>query len=218
MNIIELKDVNFTYDGNKYVLSNINLEFESGKVYGVFGRSGAGKSTLLSLIAGLEELKEGKILYKDKNLTKMNKDNYRSHQIGIVFQSYNLLPHLTALENVILSIDISGKKITDKNKRALECLEKVGIDSEKANRRVLKLSGGEQQRVAIARALSYGAEVILADEPTGNLDKETEEEILDLFLKLAHEDNKCVIIISHSTKVRDSVDILYKLVKGKIEE
>lgn len=217
MNILELEKVSFSYDGSKYVLTDINLNFESGKVYGVFGRSGAGKSTLLSLIAGLETLKEGKILFKGKNISKSNLDRYRSHDIGVIFQSYNLLPQLTALENVILSMDISGSKAKDKRKKALEYLEKVGLDDARANRRVLRLSGGEQQRVAIARALSYGADVILADEPTGNLDKETEEEILDLLSKLAHEDNKCIIIISHSTKVKENADITYNLVKGKVE-
>lgn len=217
MNILELKHVNFTYDQEKYILKDINLSFETGKVYGIFGRSGAGKSTLLSLMAGLEAYKEGNILYNGKELSTINYDIYRSNDIGIIFQSYNLLPHLTALENVILSMDISKHENKDKEKTALEVLKRVGIDEEKANRRVLQLSGGEQQRIAIARALSYDANIILADEPTGNLDRETEDEILDILDDIAHKDNKCVIIISHSMHVKEVVDKVYHLNKGKIE-
>lgn len=217
MNILELKHVNFTYDQEKYILKDINLSFETGKVYGIFGRSGAGKSTLLSLMAGLEAYKEGNILYNGKELSTINYDIYRSNDIGIIFQSYNLLPHLTALENVILCMDISKHENKDKEKTALEVLKRVGIDEGKANRRVLQLSGGEQQRIAIARALSYDANIILADEPTGNLDRETEDEILDILDDIAHKDNKCVIIISHSMHVKEVVDKVYHLNKGKIE-
>ncbi len=217
INILKLKNVNFTYDNERYVLENINLEFDQGKLYGVFGPSGAGKSTLLSLMAGLEKCKEGEILYKDKNLSKMNRDYYRCHNVGIIFQSYNLLPYLTALENVILSMDISGIKDKNKEDKALKFLKKVGIDEDKAKRRILTLSGGEQQRVSIARALAYNPDIILADEPTGNLDKETEAAILNIFTSLAHKDKKCVIIISHSNKVKEKVDVVSYLKKGKIE-
>ena len=215
--ILKLENVNFTYDNQKYVLENISLDFDKGKLYGVFGRSGAGKSTLLSLIVGLEKCREGKIFYKKNDLSKINRDYYRCHNVGIIFQSYNLLPYLTALENVILSMDISGVKDKNKKHKALEFLQKVGIDEEKASRKILTLSGGEQQRVSIARALAYNPDIILADEPTGNLDKETESEILDIFTKLAHKDKKCVIIISHSNKVKERVDVVYNLKKGKIE-
>lgn len=215
--ILELKNVNFTYDGYKYVLKNINLAFEPGKIYGVFGKSGAGKTTLLSLMAGLEVTTNGEILYKNQDLKRINRDTYRSNEIGVIFQSYNLLPHLTALENVILSMDISNVKVKNRSKKAYQLLKKVGIDEAKANRKILQLSGGEQQRVSIARALSYDSEIILADEPTGNLDKETEKDIIKLLVDLAHKDNKCVIIISHSDKVKTSVDEIKYLVKGKIE-
>lgn len=219
MNIIELDKIYFSYDNEKYVLKDINMKFEQGKLYGVFGKSGAGKSTLLSLIAGLETTKKGKILYKGKELNKMNKDTYRSNDVGVIFQSYNLLPHLTALENVVLSMDISNIKMSNKKQEelALQLLIKVGIDEDKAKRKILQLSGGEQQRVSIARALSYSADVILADEPTGNLDKETENEIIDILTSLAHDENKCVIIISHSSKIKEKVDILYYLVNGKLD-
>ena len=219
--ILKIKNVSYRYkDAPKddYVLRNINYEFEKGKIYAIKGRSGSGKTTLLSLISGLEKRYEGEIFYKDKNLGKMNLDDYRSNNVGIVFQSYNLLPHLTALENIILSMDISKVKTEDKKKKALELMKEVGITSNMANRRILKLSGGEQQRIAIARSLSYNSEIILADEPTGNLDRDTENDILNIFKTLAHKQNKCVIIVTHSQNVCDSVDFVYELKKTKRKE
>lgn len=159
---------------------------------------------------------EGKIIYKDKDLSKMNLDNYRSKDVGIVFQSYNLLPHLTALENIILSMDISKIKVLDKKKLAIELMKQVGLNENMANRRVLKLSGGEQQRIAIARSLSYNPEIILADEPTGNLDRETENDIIKIFCDLAHKENKCVIIVTHSENVCQQVDKIYELKKIRV--
>ena len=216
--ILSIKDVNYRYQDaakDEYVLKNINFDFEKGKTYAIKGKSGSGKTTLLSLISGLEKKYEGEIYYKDKKLSEMNLDDYRSQNVGIVFQSYNLLPHLTALENIILSMDISKVKVDDKKKLALSLMEQVGLDNSLANRRILKLSGGEQQRIAIARSLSYNPEIILADEPTGNLDHETENEILNIFKDLAHKHNKCVIIVTHSKNVCDSVDKVYELNKVK---
>ena len=216
--VLKVEDVNYRYkDAAKddYILKGINYSFEKGKVYAIKGKSGSGKTTLLSLISGLENKYEGKIIYKNKELKKMDLDIYRNTNIGIVFQSYNLLPHLTAMENIILSMDISKVKVKDKKKKAVELMESVGLSSNLKNRRVLKLSGGEQQRVAIARSLSYNPEIILADEPTGNLDKETENEILDIFVRLSHKDNKCVIIVTHSENVVDRADIVYELKKSK---
>ena len=147
----------------------------------------------------------------------MNLDKYRCNEIGIIFQAYNLLPQLTAIENVILSMDISNLKVKDRKKKAQTLLKKVGLSEELMNRRVLQLSGGEQQRVAIARALSYDSDIILADEPTGNLDPEMEDEIIDLLLDIAHKDNKCVIIISHSKDVKEKCDVIYHLVNGRLQ-
>ena len=147
----------------------------------------------------------------------MNLDKYRCNEIGIIFQAYNLLPQLTAIENVILSMDISNLKVKDRKKKAQTLLKKVGLSEELMNRRVLQLSGGEQQRVAIARALSYDSDIILADEPTGNLDPEMEDEIIDLLLDIAHKDNKCVIIISHSKDVKEKCDVIYHLVNGRVQ-
>ena len=172
-------------------------------------------STLLSLISGLERCTEGEIVFDGKDLKDINLDYYRSHEIGIVFQSYNLLPFMTASENIILSMDASGMKIPNKKDEAIKLMKSVGLKENYANRKVLRLSGGEQQRVAIARSLSYNPKMIVADEPTGNLDKQTESEILDIFKKLAHEDGKCVIIVTHSQNVCDMVDVVYDLKKVK---
>lgn len=215
--ILETKDLNYRYSDaakDDYVLKDINMIFEEGKIYAIKGKSGSGKTTLLSLISGLEKKYEGSIIYSGQNLKKMDLDKYRNNDIGIVFQSYNLLPTYTALENIVLSIDINNKKIKNKKEKALELMKKVGLKEKEANRRVLKLSGGEQQRIAIARSLSYNPKLLLADEPTGNLDKETEDDILKIFCDLAHKENKCVIIVSHSKNVCDKVDKVYELKKS----
>ncbi len=212
--ILKLEDVSYRYEDAKkdeYVLKDINYEFANGKIYAIKGKSGSGKTTLLSLISGLETKYKGKIFYEDKDLKTINLDTYRNTYIGIVFQSYNLLPHLTASENIILSMDISKVKVPNKKEKALDLMRQVGLNESFANRRVLKLSGGEQQRIAIARSLSYNPQIILADEPTGNLDKETEDEILNIFKNLAHKENKCVIIVTHSKNVCDNVDVVYEL-------
>lgn len=217
-NILEVKNVNYRYKDaarDEYVLRDINLNFELGKSYAIRGKSGSGKTTLLSLISGLEKKYEGEILYDGKKLAKMDLDKYRNRDIGIVFQSYNLLPQFTAEENIRLSMDISNVKHINKKEKAIELMEQVGLDKSLAKRRILKLSGGEQQRIAIARSLSYDPKIIIADEPTGNLDKETEGEILKIFNNLAHEENKCVIIVTHSPNVCDSVDEVYELKKNK---
>jgi putative ABC transport system ATP-binding protein len=195
----------------------VSFDFEKGKVYAIRGRSGSGKTTLLSLISGLERCTEGKIVFNGKNLENVNLDYYRSHDIGIVFQSYNLLPFMTASENIILSMDASGSKakIADKKQKAIELMKSVGLKENYADRKVLRLSGGEQQRVAIARSLSYNPKMIVADEPTGNLDKKTEEEILKIFKKLAHKDGKCVIIVTHSANVCEKVDKVFDLKRVK---
>lgn len=212
MDLLTIENLNYTYnDGSLPVLEDINLNFEEGKVYAIMGKSGAGKTTLLSLISGLNSYKEGKILYKGSDIKTLDKENYRSRDIGIIFQSFNLLLHLNALENVMLSINLSKTKVENKKKHALNMLEKVELTEEKAKRRVLKLSGGEQQRVAIARALSYDPALIIADEPTGNLDGETEEQVLKILRNLAHVDNKCIIVVTHSEKVAMSSDIVYRL-------
>lgn len=216
MGILKLEDVSYRYKDapkDSYVFKNINYEFEEGKMYAIKGKSGSGKTTLLSLITGLEKCTEGQILYNEKTLRKMNLDRYRNTDIGIVFQSYNLLPQLTAIENIIVSMEISKVKVKNKKQKALELMKSVGLSEEHAKRKILKLSGGEQQRIAIARSLSYNPKIIIADEPTGNLDKDTESEILKIFKNLAKNENKCVIIVTHSQNVCNEVDTIYGLGK-----
>lgn len=204
MEILKLENLSFSY-GKKQVLSNVNYTFETGKIYAVVGKSGAGKTTLLSVISGLAEPGSGTIYCKGEDLSKMDKYEYRSKNIGVIFQSFNLMTKLTAVENVELSMEISGGKQSDSKAKAYALLEQVGLDRDEADRRVLKLSGGQQQRVAIARALSYGPDIILADEPTGNLDEETQAEIMDILQGLAR-DGKCVIIVTHSSYVASRAD------------
>ena len=215
MSTLQLENLSYKYEKNTAeVLSKVNLSFESGKIYAIVGKSGAGKTTLLSLLSGLAKPTGGKILYDGKDISKIDKYEYRSKYVGVVFQSFNLLPHMTATENVVLSMNIAGMK--DKNKRALahDLLSKVEIEPEEFDRRVLKLSGGQQQRVAIARALSYNPQIILADEPTGNLDTETQDEIMKIFRRFADE-GKCVIIVTHSPDVAKSADVKFELRRGK---
>lgn len=212
MSVLKLDQVAYRYGaGAKEVFKDLDKKFELGRMYGIIGKSGTGKTTLLSLLAGLTNPTEGEILFEGEPVRGIDRYRYRSHHVGVVFQSFNLLPHLTALENVVLSMDISGVAAGDKRAHALELLRKVGLGEELAGRRVLKLSGGEQQRVAIARALSYNPKIILADEPTGNLDGETEQQVLDIFRKLAREEGKCVIIVTHDQDVVDAVDEVFVL-------
>ncbi len=211
MSIFKLEDVSYAYEKNKPVIEKCDFSFEKGKVYAIIGKSGAGKTTLLSILSGLVRPTLGKVMYNDKDISTINQYEYRSKYVGVIFQSFNLLPHLTATENVILSMDISEKKIKHKEKLAKELLDDVGIYKDKAKRKILKLSGGEQQRVAIARTLSYDPDVILADEPTGSLDGETQSNIMDIFCDMAHNQNKCIIIVTHSPEVAKRADKCYEL-------
>ena len=216
--LLSIQNASYRYSDAKideYALKDVSYDFEKGKIYAIRGRSGTGKTTLLSLISGLERCTKGSIIFDGKNLKDINLDFYRRRAIGIVFQSYNLLPFMTVSENIILSMDVSGIKIENKKQEALKLMKQVGLKESYANRKVLRISGGEQQRVAIARSLSYNPKMIVADEPTGNLDKDTEKEILDIFKKLAHEEGKCVIIVTHSKEVCEIADQVYDLKKVK---
>jgi len=220
MKCLEIQNVSYRYEGGtENVLKNVSATFERGKVYVIVGQSGAGKSTLLSLISGLDTCKEGDIYYNGKNVRELDRDEYRSKNVGVIFQSYNLLLNSTAVYNITLSMNISESIIKErqaKKNHAYFLLEKVGIDRETADRKILKLSGGEQQRVGIARALSNEPDIIIADEPTGNLDIETEKSVLDILSRLAHEENKCVIIITHSDKVSSIADVVLEMQSGKL--
>ena len=213
MSILQMEDVSYRYEkSGANVLEHVNFEFEAGKIYAIVGKSGAGKTTLLSLLSSLAAPTGGKILMNRQDIAKIDKYRFRSSCIGVVFQSFNLLPHLTAEENVLLSMNISRKQYENKKKTARELLQKVGLSEEEMQRRVLKLSGGQQQRVAIARAISYDPQILLADEPTGNLDGETQDEIIAIFRQLAKE-GKCVILVTHSPDVAREADVVYELAR-----
>lgn len=217
MSVLSIKNISYQYEGTrKSILKNISADFESGKVYVLMGKSGAGKSTVLSLISGLDLPTGGEILFEGKSLRQLDRDEYRAKSIGVIFQGYNLLTNATALENIMLSMNISGSREKDKKKVALNLLQKVGIDKETAKRKVLKLSGGEQQRVGIARAISHNPQIVIADEPTGNLDGDTEENIMSILQKLAHDENKCVIVVTHSKQVSKYADELWGLNQGNL--
>jgi len=215
MSVLALQNVSYQYEGTKKVIfKDLNMSFEAGNVYTIVGKSGSGKTTLLSLLSGLDVATSGSVEYQGKNLAEINRNQYRARSAGIVFQSLNLLTNTTAIDNIILSMNISGIKGIDKKAHALKLLEMVGISPEKAQRKVLKLSGGEQQRIGIARALAHNPDLIVADEPTGNLDKNTEAKVLKIFKALAHNEGKCVIIVTHSKRVTTVADEIWSVDKG----
>ena len=215
MSTLALQSVSYKYEGTKKaIFTDVNLQFEAGKVYTIVGKSGAGKTTLLSLLSGLDIATGGRVEYDGESLAEINRNRFRAQKAGIIFQSLNLLTNATAIDNIVLSMNISGVTGVDKKARALELLKKVGISPEKASRKILKLSGGEQQRIGIARALAHDPMLIVADEPTGNLDKDTEAKVLKIFESLAHDEGKCVIIVTHSKKVSTIADEIWGLDKG----
>lgn len=215
MEILKLNQVSYQYEkSEKPVLKNITCAFETGKLYCITGVSGAGKSTLLSLIAGLDLPVSGKIVYDGQDIASIDRDDYRSKKIGVIFQSYNLLQNAAAVENVLLSMNIAGSKGKNDLSKAYSMLSQVGIDKEMADRKILKLSGGEQQRVAIVRAIAGGSPILAADEPTGNLDADNEAAIMKIFGELAHERNKCVIVVTHSQKAALYADEVLPLQNG----
>lgn len=204
-------------DGQKQrtVLKDINITFEAGKMYAILGESGSGKTTLLSLISGLDEVQEGTIKYQLKTIPQIGYTTYRKRFINVIFQSYNLIKYMTGIENVIAAIDIKTPDVKNKKQIAIEALAKVGIDEDTASREVGRISGGEQQRIAIARALIHNSKVILADEPTGNLDEDNQEGVIAIFKQLASE-GKCVIIVTHSRRVAAKADHVYRIRKGTV--
>lgn len=218
MAILKIENLNYHYqDGEniRTILKDVNVEFETGKFYTILGQSGSGKTTLLSLLSALDSPKSGKILFQDKDIETIGHEQYRRNAIAIIFQSYNLVPYLTALENVLIPMSITENDIPkDRKTVAYHLLDYIGITQSKADRIVNKLSGGEQQRVAIARALASNVDVILADEPTGNLDESLEDEIIEIFKDLAHTHKKCIIMVTHNNHIAEESDVSYMLHKG----
>ena len=206
MSVLEMNNIRYSYDNKRNVLNGINMALDEGKMYAILGQSGCGKTTLLSLLGGLDSPIDGQILYDGQDIEKLGLANHRKNNVAFIFQSYNLIDYLTPKENVALTAKLSPQPI----------LERVGLTEEECKRNVLKLSGGQQQRVAIARALASDTKVILADEPTGNLDKDTAAEIISILKECAHEMNKCVIIVTHSNDLAKQADTVFRLKKGKM--
>lgn len=206
MNIMELNNVEYAYDNKRKVLKGVSLSLEEGKMYAILGPSGCGKTTL-SLIGGLDSPSNGQILYDGQDIEKMGLSAHRKNNIAFIFQSYNLIDYLTPKENVALTSKLPP----------LPILERVGLTDEESKRNVLKLSGGQQQRVAIARALASDAKVILADEPTGNLDEDTAADITAILKECAHQMNKCVVIVTHSNELARQADVVFRLKKGQLQ-
>ena len=207
MSELTLKNLMFRYKNtNQDVLSNVNFTFESGKLYAIVGPSGSGKSTLLSLMAGLLSPTEGDVLLDDQSYKSLNLDQLRREKLTVIFQAFHLFPLLTAIENVSFPMEINGLPLAESMPKAAKLLEEVGISGEKHKRYPANLSGGEQQRVAIARALSTGAGILLADEPSGNLDEANSIQVMDLLLELAHTRNRCVIVVTHDLELAARAD------------
>lgn len=215
-NTLKISDLTHTYnDGQKpvAVLKNVSTTFESGKLYAIVGESGSGKTTLISLISALDSIQSGEISYNGQDIRTIGAQKFRQHYVNVVFQAFNLIKYMTARENVEVGLDFSGHTENEKE-RAYELLSDVGISREQSDQLVQKLSGGQQQRVAIARSMAGEVPIIVADEPTGNLDEKTEAKILQIFKKLA-DDGKIVIVVTHSQSVASHADaIVYQMKDG----
>ena len=217
--MLRIENVSYAYkSNNKDVLKGIFADFERGKLHSIVGSSGSGKTTLLSIMAGLDSPKSGKVTIEGQDLAEMDIDKYRRESISMIFQAFQLFPLLTAIENVCCPMELNGISKADAKSRAKELLISVGISEDKHKRYPANLSGGEQQRVAIARSLSSGARVILADEPTGNLDKENGDAVMEILQKLAHEDGYCVIIVTHNLEIAESSDVVFKMSDGVMKQ
>lgn len=209
MTILKMENITFRHNNSKEkILSQANAEFSIGQFYAIVGKSGAGKTTLLSLLAGLDVPEKGRIVFDDNDIASTSYNHHRKNNISIVFQNYNLIDYLTPLENIRLVNKAADKSI----------LLELGLEEKHIHRNVLKLSGGQQQRVAIARALVSNAPVILADEPTGNLDEGTSAEIIKILKKLALSKNKCVIVVTHSKEVANAADKIFELKNKSLVE
>lgn len=198
-------------DKNQPLFQDINLTFDVGQSYAILGHSGTGKTTFLSLIAGLDKPKEGDILLGDRSLKKIGLTNYRRRDVSIVFQAYNLFTYMSPLNNLLTAMAITGAEHAGDKDYAKQILKDLGIGEELVTRNVQHLSGGQQQRVAIARTMACDAQLVVADEPTGNLDEDNTKEVIDQFQKIAHEQQKCVIIVTHEPDVAARCDHQFRL-------
>lgn len=207
MSILKFSNLTYNYDEKKSVLRRISGQLELGKMYAILGPSGCGKTTLLSLLGGLDSPTKGKILFEEQDIAQTGLADHRRNHVSFIFQAYNLIDYLTPVENVSLTSSLPP----------LPILERLGLTKEEARRNVLKLSGGQQQRVAIARALASEAPVILADEPTGNLDEDTAQDITKILKESAHKMNKCVVVVTHSGELAKQADVIFRLKHGELQ-
>ena len=220
MNSLSAKEVFYEYRNSFQTVKAVNgisYDFEPGRVYAVVGVSGSGKTTFLSLLAGLDIPTEGKIEFDGNATSDIDRDNYRLNHVSVIYQNFNLFYHLTVLENAAYPLYVKKMPKAAAEELAKEKLLKVGITESQFRRLPNMLSGGEQQRVAIARALACGSEIILADEPTGNLDSKNSRNIVEILKNLAHEENRCVIIVTHDPSVAEAADIVLKMEDGAFE-
>ena len=220
MSVLAVSDVKYAYQ-SRYrvvnVLNDVSCSFEMGKFYAIVGKSGSGKTTLLSLLAGLDLPVSGDIFYEGRSLKELNRDQYRRPEVSVIFQAFQLFPLLKALANVMYPMELNHKKGKEAAQTAKELLRRVGLPESIEKQLPARMSGGEQQRVAIARALASQAKVILADEPTGNLDSENGQNIVEILLALAHEEGKCVIIITHDEEIAGKADVVYTMRDGRLD-
>ncbi len=219
MSKLKIENITYTYrNAGRMALNNVSCEFPSGRVSAVIGPSGSGKTTLLSILAGLDRPSGGKVLLDNTDLSGMDLDKYRRQDVSVIFQAFQLFPLLTVMENVCYPMELNGVSKKEAQERAKDILHQIGIKEEQWKRYPSHISGGEQQRVAIARSLASGAGVLLADEPTGNLDGENRHNVVDILLKLAHEKGYCVVIVTHDLAVADAADEVYHMADGVLEK
>lgn len=217
MTLLALIDVSFSYK-SKYqhvdAMKNVTCTFETGKIYAIIGKSGSGKSTMLSLMAGLDLPISGKVLFEGKSTSTLDLARYRRENAAMIYQSFRLLPMLTISENITYPMELRGFKGKPAREKAKELIKRLDLPETVINRFPGMLSGGEQQCVAIARALSMDTRLLLADEPTGNLDEENSINIIDILVRLAREDGYCVVIASHDLSILPKMDVVYTMNSG----
>lgn len=207
MSVLSFSNLSYSYGKKKNVFHNISGEMELGKIYAILGTSGCGKTTLLSLLGGLDSPARGKIFFNGKDIMENGLENHRRDHVSFIFQAYNLIDYMTPIENVKLTSKLPPEPV----------LERVGLTKEEMRRNVLQLSGGQQQRVAIARALASEAPVILADEPTGNLDEDTAVSIMQILEESVRQMNKCAVIVTHSNEIAKRADVVFHLKRGALQ-
>ena len=219
--MLTLENVCYTYQTKAQrvdALRGVSAEFKPGQFYAIVGPSGSGKTTLLSLLAGLDVPGSGTVCWRGQSTAAMDRDRFRFEHVSVIYQNFNLFAHLTALENTAYSLYLRGIPKKDAETQTADCLRQVGLLEDKDRRLPSLLSGGEQQRVAIARALASKTELILADEPTGNLDSENGKNIVEILKRLAHEENRCVIVVTHDSAVASEADVILKMRDGRLDE